>query len=638
LVVTSTTRAMRDSSAATSTTKTSRSDTSTGVEQASTLSADQKNNVLREWILTGVSTVYLIHFASLYTQLPGLFGRLTPDINVESTWILQRFSAVSSNNNWWGGMEVLCATGLLTAALQLVNGSTWRTQWRGVLSYSLLWFCWHDLVTAGGRFMEYQMDLLLLDVAPLTVLLSMNPAPACQEAALFGYRWLLSRLYLGAGAVKLLSCDSSWRDGSAIRVHWQSQPLPNPVAHQAAVTHATGWPWLTEVLTLAVLVWEMAAPFLFLAPHSGVRRFAFVGNVLLMAGIALFGDFGPLQLLLVIVGLALLKEEEDNGKMVDEAHRNDAEPSSFAPLVKGATTGASLALAAGASLWTFHNVNSMCMYSWSVAPLVYDLAALGLVHACLPSLEGRFGSVALSVFLYAGSVATMANGLGVYLPWNDILELLNIGASPYHLFATMTGKTGRPVAAIEAASTIEGPWYPIPFLYQVNDPARPLPFCFPHFPRLDWTVWFIPLGQTGSWIARLFQGITTGDAAVLSLLDEHEFRKQFPDQPPAIVRVVPRIYKFNEVDTSRSPGDPWLAKDDERYRSNPVLATFSRGKWEDDDALIDQSWPSVPVLRRLVEASGRPEYFVWGCLTAAELARRLRTTTSDGIKTVREDS
>ncbi len=70
--------------------------------------------------------------------------------------------------------------------------------------------------------------------------------------------------------------DHSWRDLSAVSVHLQSQPLPNPVA--AAVSNAALPAPLLELATLGVLVVEMAAPFLFLAPAPGVRRVAFALN------------------------------------------------------------------------------------------------------------------------------------------------------------------------------------------------------------------------------------------------------------------------------------------------------------------------------------------------------------------------
>ena len=58
-------------------------------------------------------------------------------------------------------------------------------------------------------------------------------------------------------------------------VHLQSQPLPNPLA---AAAFSALPPAITDSVTLGVLVVEMAAPFLFLAPAPGVRRVAFALN------------------------------------------------------------------------------------------------------------------------------------------------------------------------------------------------------------------------------------------------------------------------------------------------------------------------------------------------------------------------
>jgi hypothetical protein len=66
--------------------------------------------------------------------------------------------------------------------------------------------------------MAYQMTLLLLDAAQLSVLTASGIASG---AATFGYRWILSRLYIGAGVFKLLSCNASWRDLSAVHWHFQ---------------------------------------------------------------------------------------------------------------------------------------------------------------------------------------------------------------------------------------------------------------------------------------------------------------------------------------------------------------------------------------------------------------------------------
>ena len=576
-----------------------------------------------QWVSTGISAIYLSHFASLYTQLPGLFGQTGLLPITDRVADLDGLWALGNLPNAELGMEIFSALGIAISALQLIF-SQLRCGPAGIVTYGLQWLFWHDLVVGGGRFMQYQMDHLLLDVAPLTVLSASGIAPL---AATFGYRWLLSRLYLGAGAVKLLSCDKSWRDLSAIHWHFQSQPLPNPLGAAAYVHLPESF---CQALTLAVLVVEMAAPFLFIAPSSVIRRIMFAVNILLMVGIATFGNFGPLQALLIVVGFALLDDPPSaQGSDSDNVTETDKSlGTSDSTLIPGgdlpsvAVSTISVALAAAASYWTVTNVGARCIETLAVEPLVYDLTALGAVVAFLPLFSSNrvssFGTVAVSLVIFAGSAATMAQGLGVFLPFSDVLEIFNFGASPYGLFATMTGVNGRPVAAIEAAQSMDGPWLHVPLWYQVNDPTAPLPLCFPHFPRLDWTLWFIPLGESGVWIARFFNGIVADDPAVMRLVNEPEFRQSFPSEPPAIVRVVPRTYSVDPA------GKGWLVTDDSRYSESPVLAVFNRGDLprEDDAKSGPSAWPSLPLLRPLAD-SGRPEYFVWGCLGSTEAARRV---------------
>lgn len=577
-----------------------------------------------EWVSVGISAVYLAHFASLYTQLPGLFGQtgLLP--------IVKRVASIDSD--LWAlnmltdktgitpelGLELFGVMGIVVSAAQLIFGQKLRRGPAGVFAYGLLWVLWHDLVFSGGRFMEYQMDLLLLDAAPLTLLSATGALP---EASIFGYRWLLSRLYIGAGAVKLLSCDDSWRSLSAVHWHFQSQPLPNPVGAWAFLHMPTT---VSDALTWITLVVEMAAPFLFLAPSPTVRRIAFVIHVALMVGIASFGNFGTLQILLIVIGFALLDDLPVGDKAIDPTRKSTmsfeaGDSPNYSDLSSAAITTVSVTLAIGGASWAIGDIGARCLDTLALEPLIYGLVALGAAVAILPlfSILSSATSItaASSLAILAGSASIMAGPLGVYLP---AFDMLNFGAVPYGLFATITGVGGRPVAAIEAAQSPEGPWAYIPLLYQVNDPLAALPLIFPHFPRVDWTLWFLPAGEGGAWIARFFNGITIDDPAVVHLLDGRKFHKAFPREPPAIVRVVPRKYELDPV------AKVWSTSDDQRYAKyakSPVLATFSRGDLPRAIIADPLPWPSTPLLRPLAD-SGRPEYFVWGCLSTAEGARR----------------
>ena len=65
---------------------------------------------------------------------------------------------------------------------------------------------------------------MLLEAGFLAIFLK----PAYPRVWLF--RWLLFRLMFESGAVKLLSGDPSWRNLTALGVHYETQPLPTAVA------------------------------------------------------------------------------------------------------------------------------------------------------------------------------------------------------------------------------------------------------------------------------------------------------------------------------------------------------------------------------------------------------------------------
>src|SRR5204863_2803146 len=70
--------------------------------------------------------------------------------------------------------------------------------------------------------------------------------------------WLLFRLMVGSGAVKLRSGDPTWHNLTALAFHFETQPIPTPIAW-----YAHHWPqWFLKISTAFVLVVEIAAPFL----------------------------------------------------------------------------------------------------------------------------------------------------------------------------------------------------------------------------------------------------------------------------------------------------------------------------------------------------------------------------------------
>ena len=75
--------------------------------------------------------------------------------------------------------------------------------------------------------MAFQWDWLLVEAGFIAIFL--RPS----RARTWLFRWLLFRLMFESGLVKLLSGDPSWHNLTALQFHYETQPLPTPLAWYA---------------------------------------------------------------------------------------------------------------------------------------------------------------------------------------------------------------------------------------------------------------------------------------------------------------------------------------------------------------------------------------------------------------------
>ncbi|KXJ05572.1 Lipase maturation factor 1, partial [Exaiptasia diaphana] len=103
---------------------------------------------------------------------------------------------------------------------------------------------------------------------------------------IYGYRWLIFRIMLGAGLIKIRG-DKCWRDLTCMNYHYETQPVPNPISyylHQSPeIFH--------KFETLSNHFVELAAPFLLFLP----RPFRITGGIIQIA----------FQVILIISGLCI---------------------------------------------------------------------------------------------------------------------------------------------------------------------------------------------------------------------------------------------------------------------------------------------------------------------------------------------
>src|SRR5262249_42528594 len=97
-----------------------------------------------------------------------------------------------------------------------------------------LWALYLSFVQIGQLFYGYGWETQLLETGFLAIFLcpvrSLTPFGAAPpRLAIWLDRWLIARIMLGAGLIKLRG-DPCWRDLTCLVYHYETQPIPNPIS------------------------------------------------------------------------------------------------------------------------------------------------------------------------------------------------------------------------------------------------------------------------------------------------------------------------------------------------------------------------------------------------------------------------
>lgn len=137
----------------------------------------------------------------------------------------------------------------------------------------LLWALYTSVVNVGQLPYSFGWESQLLETGFIGIFLcpllpsgaiphAMPPPLVCVWAA----RWLLFRIMLGAGLIKVRG-DRCWRDLTAMDYFYETQPIPNPLSR--AFHFAPKW-WHRAETFVGLWVVEIVTPFLLLLPGGGV--------------------------------------------------------------------------------------------------------------------------------------------------------------------------------------------------------------------------------------------------------------------------------------------------------------------------------------------------------------------------------
>lgn len=477
-------------------------------------------------ILRLLGLVYFVAFLSLAQQVLPLIGR---DGLLPAHLFLDRVAAhfgsrlggfeqfpslfwLGLSDRWLAGLAWAGAGLSLLVLLGFANG----------LLMLLLWMLYFSFVQIGQDWYGYGWEIQLLETGFLAIflcpLIDGRPFPrrAPPAAVIRLFRWLIVRIMLGAGLIKLRG-DSCWRDLTCLDFHYETQPIPNPLSRTLHfMPH-----WLGKLGVLYNHLNELIAPWFAFGPRAarhvaGLLMLSF--QVILIAS----GNLSFLNWLTIVPILACF----------DDA------------LLRRVLPGRLVAAA--------------------------DRAAL----RARPSRAQDVAVMALVAVVAVLSIDPAMNLMSSHQAMNTSFNRLAL-VNTYGAFGSVGRE--RPQIIFEGtddeAPTERSVWKPYDYKCQPSDPDRRPCVISPYHYRLDWQIWFAAMSSPTRypWTLHLVWKLLHNDPGALGLLAGNPF----PGAPPRFVRA--QLYRYEFAPPGDARGAWWrrtlvgswlppLSADDPRLR------------------------------------------------------------------------
>ena len=427
-------------------------------------------------------------------------------------WWLPLEPSPKAVDRWLDAHAIL---GLLLAAPLLLMGAGSACQ------LFLLWALYMSLSAVGQSWYSFGWENLLVETSFIAIFLcplrpwdSASLAFAPPMVGIWACRWLLFRIMLGAGLIKLRSSDPCWKHLTAMDYHYETQPIPNPLSR---TLHQAPKAWHRFETWVGLWLVEIIAPFLLLLPGGGATALGALGLALRRGSALLQVSF---QLVLILSGnLAFLNWLTIAPALmcIDDGLWRRLLPGMGMTAASPAQAAVAATAARNLPVW--------------LTPTSLVQAAFGalLIHTSIP--------VAANL---CSSKQRMNAAFG---PW----RLVN----SYGAFGTVT-KTRFEVelqGTRDEYPSEQADWLPYEFVAKPGDPRRRPRWLSPYHLRLDWLAWFLPFAswRSSPWLMPFVGKLLANDRQVSALLARDGGNPFLADGggPPRWVRAVLYKYRFS---------------------------------------------------------------------------------------------
>jgi len=413
-------------------------------------------------------------------------------------------------------LAALCWTGIVIAATLVVGIPQLGPPWVPMVCFLALWLGYMSITSIGQTFYGFGWEMLLLEAGFLAAFLGSNDQPPSIVVIVLMW-WLVFRLEFGAGMIKIRG-GREWRDLTALTYHHETQPMPGPLSRQAHLLPR----WFHKSEVLGNHFAQLVVPWFLFAPLVGL----FVP--------------GPV------------------------------------PAIVGAVAAA---IVIATQAWLVVTGN-FAWLNWMTIVLAFSAVGLPLRQAQGAVPEPVEGPGAFDRIPVYWLVVTCAVGvLYAVLSWWPLRnlfahrQLMNAAfnrwqlANAYGAFGTVTKE--RIEIVVEGTLDEDrdaATWHEYAFKGKPGEVHRiPRQFA-PYHLRLDWLMWFLPLGRSlDDWFTAFLVRLLEADAPTLRLLAGDPFA----GARPRWVRAVSYRYRFATRAEFRESHARWV-RDRPRAVMGPV--------------------------------------------------------------------
>ena len=433
-------------------------------------------------------------------------------------------------------LDAIAWSGVILSSTVLILGAS------NITIMLTLWLLYHSLVNVGQNWYSFGWESQLLETGFLAIFLcplfSLNQLPPDTPpslTAVLGYRWLIFRIMLGAGLIKIRG-DQCWRDLTCMNYHYETQPIPNPLSyylHQSPeVIH-----WMETLVNHVV---ELVSPWFLLLP-SPFPAVSGLMQIIFMFMIILSGNLSFLNWLTMLPSIFCLNDDW------------------FRWLFSKSTLDKVNLVTQQAD----RNVSHSYKLTTKLRFILNAIVGLTIAYLSIPIVQNLFSTRQVMNTSF------------------DAYRIVNT----YGAFGSITKQ--RTEIIIEATwdipSNQSAVWYEYEFYCKPGDTRRRPCTISPYHYRLDWLMWFAAFQnyQSNPWFVHLMGQLLSNDSVTRSLLATYP-----PKQGrPSYIRAKHYSYQFTRLGSPEAAeGHWWKRKFLKDYfptvRLQDLTAAYTQLGWE----------------------------------------------------------